>query len=326
MVLKRLRAKQREMKGEYMSIFEKFKNDVVHGLEVIANDRFNIRVEKCLKNNGVWLTAVTAIRDNINISPTVYLEGFFGRYTSGVNTVDEIVEKIYGMFEEKSGRFTASIDMQHFLKWDDVKHHIYSKIINADMNRELLALIPHRLVMDLAEVYYVKAYCVSDDENFGTIQIFNNHASHWGVSEEELNRVAHENMERNEVNFIKLQDVINEYIDGELCLGNDSGIDADCESVCDKIYVLTNDNRNFGAAEFLRKDVLYNIADMLKSDIVILPSSLHEVIIVPSDKDDDEALSEMVKEINATQVAREDILSDHVYRYERATRVMSIAA
>ena len=54
----------------------------------------------------------------------------------------------------------------------------------------------------------------------------------------------------------------------------------------------------------------------LGADYYVLPSSVHEVMIVPDDGGFDSGeLEEMVREINATQVAPEEVLSDHIYYY-----------
>ena len=64
--------------------------------------------------------------------------------------------------------------------------------------------------------------------------------------------------------------------------------------------------------------VLDMIGEMLKEDYFVLPSSIHEVIVVPESKGlDTEEMNEMVNEINETQVAPEEVLSSHAYYYER---------
>jgi hypothetical protein len=114
------------------------------------------------------------------------------------------------------------------------------------------------------------------------------------------------------------------------CLGLDEDCewegDADKDDVCGGMYILTNQEGNFGAAELLRRDILCDIADRLQSDIIILPSSIHELIVIPDENGDNEELARMVKEINITQVAVDEVLSDHVYRYERENKAVSIAA
>ena len=78
--------------------------------------------------------------------------------------------------------------------------------------------------------------------------------------------------------------------------------------------VLTNNNSQLGAAVILYDGVLKDIAK--GEDLVILPSSIHEVLILKAKQNDSPAeLKAMVQDVNATQVALEERLSDNVYKY-----------
>ncbi|MDE7404300.1 MAG: hypothetical protein K2M81_04265, partial [Lachnospiraceae bacterium] len=84
------------------------------------------------------------------------------------------------------------------------------------------------------------------------------------------------------------------------------------------MYVLTNKQKLYGAACMLYPGVLKTFAEKIQRDFYILPSSIHEVILVPADADTDkEALHEIVTEINRTQVAEEEVLADSVYFYSK---------
>ncbi|MBS5062662.1 MAG: hypothetical protein KHZ58_02695, partial [Hungatella hathewayi] len=62
-----------------------------------------------------------------------------------------------------------------------------------------------------------------------------------------------------------------------------------------------------------------NFADLLEQDLLILPSSIHEVLLLPYAEDICmEDLFQMVRHVNQTEVPVEDRLSDEVYRYKRA--------
>ena len=87
------------------------------------------------------------------------------------------------------------------------------------------------------------------------------------------------------------------------------------------MYVLTNQNKLNGASCILYEHLLELFADRLGADLYILPSSVHEVILIPATSDTSFAeLSRMVKEVNETQVSPEEILSDHVYYFSRNSR------
>ena len=84
----------------------------------------------------------------------------------------------------------------------------------------------------------------------------------------------------------------------------------------DKMYVLSNKLKNYGAACIAYPYILDMLAGVLKENFYVLPSSVHEVIIVPeSSQIRQSELERMVREINETQVPEEEILSNHAYFY-----------
>lgn len=95
-----------------------------------------------------------------------------------------------------------------------------------------------------------------------------------------------------------------------------SGILDTAPSAPSPLYVLTNSQKLYGASSILYSRILENFALTKKSDFYILPSSIHEVLLLPADSQTSPVeLNKMVQDVNQTQLSREDILSDHVYYY-----------
>ena len=109
----------------------------------------------------------------------------------------------------------------------------------------------------------------------------------------------------------------------QVCQSMISEKDSDL-AVAKSINILTNTNRTNGAGVILYPNVLKEFAEEMGHDFYIIPSSIHETILLPMLGDDWEALSQMVKEVNATQLAPEEVLSDHVYEYRRSKNVVSM--
>ncbi|MDF2540859.1 MAG: hypothetical protein K0S47_577, partial [Herbinix sp.] len=86
-----------------------------------------------------------------------------------------------------------------------------------------------------------------------------------------------------------------------------------------RMYVLSNNTGIYGAATLLYPGVLKEFVEKTGYDLFILPSSLHEIILVPVTSNDYrvEDLKSMVSEVNQNNVPREDILSNNVYRFSR---------
>ena len=86
-------------------------------------------------------------------------------------------------------------------------------------------------------------------------------------------------------------------------------------------------DRRFGAAEILDKKTLWTIADQIGDRFIVLPSSVHEAIVLPPKEEAEYGrLADMVREVNDTQVDVEERLSDHVYVYSRDEEMLKIVA
>ena len=296
-----------------MITFEEFTQVVIEGLQQLAGNEWQIRRTKSLKNNGLKRSGITAVREEGNVFPVIYLEQFYNEYKFEDCTINEVVEKVYALLGQHSGKSLEQFNVDDFQNWDKTKTHIFAKLINAQMNKELLEDVPHRILMDLAEVFYVKVYG-NQMEGFGTILIRNEHKAFWKVDEATLHEAALVNMAADQTEFTSMENLL-------------SHSSEELEFEGGGMYILTNSSKLFGASELLKKDILHNIAEKLQDNLIILPSSTHELIIL-SEKDapSEEKAADMVKEINATCLAPNEVLSNHVYRYERLTQAVSIAA
>ena len=91
------------------------------------------------------------------------------------------------------------------------------------------------------------------------------------------------------------------------------------------MFVLSNTENQNGAASVCYKDVLDNFSQKIKDDLVVLPSSVHETILLPlQEKSNLDSLKEMVYDINRTVLDRSEFLSDNVYVYNRQDKQLII--
>lgn len=295
--------------------FQKFTEEVMEMMKGIAGDRYEIQKEEKLKNNGVRQTGITAVRQGEHVFPIVYLEPYYNDYLYGEGTVCETVEELCKILEEHMGKSLQSLRINDLREWETTKDRVSAKLVNAEMNRELLEQVPHRIVMDLAEIYFVKVGRCGQ-EGFGTILVRNEQEQAWGVDENILHETAIKNLMEESGEFVSMAEIMKEV--------GKSGRDPEMDDP--EMYVLTNQSRLYGAAELLDGNMLKRIAEQLQGDYMILPSSVHELIVLKDTDRPHNELADMVKEINSTCLAPDEVLSNHVYRYDRNTREVSIAA
>lgn len=304
-----------------MMNFEEYTEQVMKGLEELAAGSCQVRLQEKLKNNGVKQTGVTVLWEGENVSPIIYLDPFYQEYKYGNGTISDAVESIYETLEKHSGKTMESLNVSDIKVWDKMKDRIHAKLINADLNQELLENVPHRLVLDLAEVYYVKVGvlgAMEDGTSFGSILVTNAQAELWDVDEEMLHTQAGVCMESEQVEFVNMMEIIRQIrLDQHLEMEDmeDTGM-----------YVLTNPEKLYGAVELLNEKVLSDIAEDLQDDLLLLPSSIHELIILRAEDRECRELADMVQEVNDTNLSPDEILSYHVYCFDRSTRKLSIAA
>ena len=238
------------------------------------------------KNNGTRRTGILFKQEDSNLAPTIYLEEFYQKYLKG-QQVPDLADSICSIYQEI--RVKKTCDCQNLFDFNHVKEHIVYKLIRRDANEELLKQIPYEPFLDLAVVYYIQI----DNTRFGSaaIQIRNEHLRYWRVEKEEIRRFAEKNTPR--IYPVQIRQIVR------------------------FMYVATNEQCSLGAAVMRYPDFREKVRGMIRGDFYILPSSIHEVILVPESFGlEPERMQEMVKEINQTGVAPEEVLSDSVYYFD----------
>ena len=204
--------------------------------------------------------------------------------------------------------------------WEAAKGRIRAKLVNREMNRELLKKVPYREFLDLAVIYYVTLDGLSESGT-AAFTVSDQNMEVWRKDENALYQMAVSNMRLDgEPVFEDMEEIIRSMIPDampDLAVGIPKF----------RSYVLTNPKKVFGAVELLDGSTLKKIGDKLGSDYMVLPSSLHESIILPVDgRISYQELADIVTDINRNVVSIVERLSDHVYLYERKEGALRIAA
>lgn len=307
-----------------------FQEKIKKALQEYGGSDMTVRISKVRKNNGHILTGVSMYKPGSNITPTLYIDDYLKRYEEGV-TFGEIMKDVIYMLENYA--IDREMDISFFTEWDRAKRRIVYRLINAEKNEELLKEVPYIPFMDLAIVFYY----LMGDKSMGnaSIMIHKKHLAVWEVEEKSLYDVAVKNTHKMLPYAIQnisqlMRDVLFENIGKQM--GEKGCTDKECvEEITDRMmeqlspihqqvnmYVLSNNSRYYGAACILYKDLLKKFAESHDADIYILPSSVHEMILLPDRGGEDPVkLAEMVRDVNDTQLSPEEVLSDSVYYYDR---------
>ena len=289
--------------------YETFKDEIVIFLTSRLGASASISLEPLAKNNGIVLDGLIISQGSINIAPAIYLNPFYEDYISGT-PFSEICESILSIYYRH--RPEKDIDTAFFTDVNRVRDHLIYKLIHYERNAALLKEVPHQKFLDLAIVYclYIRMDPIVGN---ATILIRNQHLEQWGISPSALHALAEANTPRIlPADFRPMEEVL-------ASLPFHAGPLPDhAPGRISEAYVLSNDTGSGGAAAILYPGLLADYANRLHTDFLILPSSIHEMILLPVKSPDEfPSASEVVREVNKTDVLFGEVLADHAYYYHR---------
>lgn len=290
-------------------VYENFLETIQSEIRRKLEPEQQVTLQRIRKNNGVLLDGLSISSPGLSYSPTIYLNSYYEQVESGI-PLSVIVEHLLLIYRNQP---ILPSDLENELVcFEQIQHKIVFNLVGRADNELLLSEVPNYPFLDLTVVFYVLLSDSSDTAM--TVLVHNEHLKLWNVTKEELLSLAEINTPRLLPPSIHpIEDVIHDTI-----LQMEQ-VDLSASDIMPiNLYVLTNQTGINGAACLLYKDLLKNFAEQEKDDLLILPSSIHEVLLSPKKKALSlDALNEMVHIINQSEVPLEDQLSDHIYYFSR---------
>lgn len=287
----------------------------------------DISFQKAVKNNDLELEAMVIRNPNQNIMPNIYINSFYDQHEDG-RPMESILQDMSERYQKAVKEYPIENLVTDF---DKIKDQIVLRVVGKENNHKLMDMAPYREENDLLVTF--RWIIKSDEKGLGTVLITNELMEGWSRKQEidmdELYKLASENTQRMfPVYVTTMEDMLFGLMDGMTELEEFLPV-LDQNSL--PMYIITNQAKINGATAVLYPGVLDTMAEKLNGNFFILPSSIHEVIVVPDNemvniKD----LQAMVKEVNAEQVAPDEVLSNSVYWFDskehRMTMVNDIEA
>lgn len=297
--------------------YNEFQNKLIELLKEKLNENTEVSIHKALKNNNCTLTGIIINDQKVNASPVIYLEEFFEQYLHGAS-FEKITTDILEIY--KKTKCKNSLNTKIFKNYDRIKNKIVFKIINTKKNKELLKDTPHIHFLDLSIVFY--ALLDANENGTATMLVRHENMEMWGVNVHILLADAMKNVELLlPPELVAMQNMLDKITSP--CSKPENILQTKQITGTGVMYILSNNLCNFGAACILYPGIFQLIGNILTSSYYILPSSMHETIILHSDAAlSIEEMNSMVREINTNQVQICDHLSDHVYFYDKNTQLI----
>lgn len=270
-----------------------------------------VEVVKIPKNNGVMMTGLSVRETEGKVAPIVEVSGCFEEFLNG-KPMDEIVDTIIKKVDDDG--YNKMFDAEVSFEFDEISDKIVFRVVNRACNKALLSCVPHKEFLDLAIVFYLNIH--ENDYGKMTALINNSCVRKWNVTVDELYELAFKNTPILEPEcFQPMNEVMREMIHNGGC--KDCGEEMlKCLLEPSPLHVLSNRSGLYGASVMLYPGVLKQIAEILGGDLLIIPSSIHEELVMRIEENEDiQIYKGLLRFVNVTEVAEAEILSDEVYVY-----------
>ena len=302
--------------------YEKFKQDMEQDvLKNLANR--GIEAETDVRhidklNDGYDALTVKAPGSVIGVN--INLSSAFETYEDGRDYID-IVERASDQ-AAKGITESKSFDIDKVNDYDQMKQTLSMEVVSAERNADMLEKVPHKNIEDMAVVY--RFVLDTSDEGRASILVTNQLLDSYGITADQLHEDAMTIAPELRPAVIKtMSETLQEMMGDEAFMMMGMPI-APPEN--EPLFVATVPDKVQGASVLAYQDFMEQAAERIGGDFYVLPSSIHEILLVRDDGSMNRAdLEDMVRTVNATEVQPEDILTDSVYHYDSKDKVFELA-
>lgn len=308
-----------------MSDFKKFTEELKIQVERRLGDGYSAEVHRVTKvNTGATDALIVSHRDKAaDMAGLVcYLTPLFQEYRDG-RSAEDIAADILEAYSGRSADMAEAVrKLGSITDYECCRHRIYFRLVNTEKNRAFLEDKVHYEILDLSMVFYI---LVSEDNGgVGAVPIQKRLSEAWGIPAGEIRKQAEKNTpELFPAKVQPLVSVMEELLNAAGTDGSAGELQAAVESRFgetkkEESFILTNTSGLNGFSAVLYPGALKNFSDSLGRNLYVLPSSLHEALLIPAGgSSGSKELGEMVREVNRTVLAQEEFLSDSIYYYDR---------
>lgn len=272
-------------------------------------------------NETYWGMVVR--KENQSLAPVINLNRLYESYQDRPGmSIEAVCRQVADVITDTPDM----VDLNTILNYDVAKNHLFIRVSSAEANQEMLGNVPHQLMEDLAITYHISIDM--DSDGLSSTIITNELMERYGITQEQL----HEDAMKSAVSLLpadiatigaKMNDFIGDLSvmltsEEREMMQNIMRDDAQSPT----FIVVTNKEQINGAGAIFYPEVMENMGYLVGGDFFILPSSIHETLVLPDNGEmEAQSLKDMVEEVNATQVLPHDRLTNEVYHYDTKDHV-----
>lgn len=277
-------------------------------LSVLDISDATVKVSDVRKNNNVILSGLVVKQKDQKVLPTIYLEPYFEQYEMGFASLDEVIVEIATAYQSAIDNNPYPFFHQSMLSKDKV----IGTVINRHFNEDFLRDVPYVEFLDDYAIIFKVLLDIEADGTFATVTITDYMAEFLNMTTEELLSLALENTPK--LCPVELKNI------KELLVESIGLKEEDFSNVKEeiKMYYLSNKQRNLGCFSIFAKECRQRLQELFDCDVYVIPSSIHEFLIVPDDgKMGIENLTVIIRMVNAEEVPEEQLLGSKPFLLKR---------
>lgn len=310
--------------------YNDFLTGLSDGLLRELGGEYETRAVTNTRNNGILRNGILIRKREESIAPAIYLDKFYEEYCCGRGLSDIIRQVLYTYREsaKEGGQYGFE---SIALSPEQVKEKLIFRIVNYPKNAAMLKEVPHIRFLNLAVFFQIMVY--QHQDGIGTVCFTLEHYRDYSSGQpegkalfssmKELYQLALNNtMRLFPARLSAMEDIMESILKGREAPALPFMAETAAEPV-HSLYVLSNISNINGAGCLMYPELLNHLRNFFHSDFYILPSSIHEVILLPARASvKREELNDMIREINLTQVPADEVLSDRAYYSEEFFEVL----
>ena len=306
--------------------YEEFKDGLLKRLQEFYGKDMEVEICRVDHNNSQSYDGVKIMPKEtghcVTVAPVISIEGFYGSYKDGSMKIEDCIEEICGELKKHETPDEVLQFAGRLSDWESVKGYIYPILLSTKENEKMLEELVSVPMLDLSVAYIIRMEAVEGQG--ACTKVKKRMLEQYGIEAMQLHGQAMENLEKDGYEFQDMETFV------QKMLGRESDAEENVwedvkNALEDRMYVLTNAAKTYGAAGILNKKLVQEFAG--EQDFFILPSSIHETIFVRANHlSEKEVFDSIVAEVNETQVDAEERLSDHCYFYDGQTGEIRMCA
>ena len=299
--------------------FEEFKEQIAKDLKEVLYSRYGMDAsveQRTVEKLNSAYDALTVKPEDCEIGVSMNLDTLYDAYRNG-EAYDVVLNKAAEL-ADGSLRNKPEFNIENIMNYDVMKETLVMEVVSADRNADFLKNIPHKNIEDLAVVYRFQV-CGMEDGH-GTILVTNDLLDKYGITAEQLHADALEKAP--EIQPIVFEGMA-EVLARQMGVENVEMLGLNVPPEEEQMIVVSVEGNVHGAGVLAYRDFCEKASERVgNQSFFLLPSSIHELLIIPDNgKFDVPSLEMMVREVNATTVDPAEQLTDNVYHYDAEAKI-----